>query len=137
MNTTTKKANWINKVKTVQQVNRQLVLRKLGISEEDYWDMMLDAGTRYLKNVLQVDGCIDDIMGAELYWKWWLNHWQKWDATWLREQKHEEPWLRAKLYDQLHDASEYGFAPNKHIMSELFQRSVLNKMIEEAEDETA
>lgn len=130
---TTKNPSWINKVKSVQQVNRELVIRKLGITEEQYWDKMLDAGTHYLTDVIMAGRCLDDILGAELYWKWWLNHWQRWDALWLEEQKNESPWLREKLYDQLHDVTEYGYAPQRHIMAELFERVVLNKLIMEAQ----
>lgn len=132
---TIKRPNWITKVKTIQQANRAKVIRILGISEEQYWDKMLDAGTAYLTDILKVGDCLVDIMGADLYWKWWLNHWQKWDVVWLDEQKDESAWLREKLYDQLHDVSEYGFAPNKAILQDLFARKVLDKIIEEAENE--
>lgn len=134
MSLITKKQNWIKKVKTLQSVNRTLVLRELEINEEDYWDMVLDAGTQYLVKVLQVGDCINDVLGATLYWKWWVNHWQKWDALWLEERKQEHPWLRVKLYDQLHDASAKGFAPNRVVMRELFCTQVLDELIREEEN---
>ncbi|WP_437918415.1 hypothetical protein [Sphingobacterium sp. LRF_L2] len=122
MSTTTKKASRIIKAKTIQQVNRELVMRKLNITEEVYFNMMLDAGTEYLTDVLLSGWPVGDISGTELYWKWWYNHWHQWDAQFLTESRREKKELHADLYMRLHDASDRGYFPNKEIMDTILRR---------------
>lgn len=132
MNTTTKKTNWINKVKTVQSVNKELVMRKLSIAESDYNDMWIDAGIIYLRQTLGIDADLaQELINSNLYWKWWLNHWQQWDAKFLTEAKHESPTLINRLYDQLHDPSASGFAPNKNLLKAMLAERVIDKLMDE------
>jgi len=134
MNLVVNRTTWINKVKTLQYVNKALVLRKLNISEEDYNNLWLDGGTHYLRVVLAIDeDTAQDLINSNLYWKWWLNHWHRWDAAFLQTAKITKPKCWTKLYDELHDPSEKGLAPNKKLLKEMLAESVVDKLIAENE----
>lgn len=129
-----KKANWIKQVKSLQEVNRELVMRRLDISEEEYHNMWLDAGRKYLTELIGKDKrMLDMILDANVYWRWWLNQWQKWDEVFLREVKLESPKLWHKLYDRIHDPSDAGIAPNRAVLREIFRKNVVMTMIKEEE----
>lgn len=127
-----KSKSWISKVKTVQSVNKELVLRKLNISASQYVDMVLDGGFDYLRKVLELDELlVQDLVSSSLFWKWWMNHWQKWDAEFLKIVRWESPQLWVKLYNQLHDPSDKGYAPNKKLLKAMLAESVVDKLIKE------
>jgi hypothetical protein len=127
-----KSKNWISQVKTVQTVNKELVLRKLNISEAQYVDMVLDGGFDYLRNVLELDEeLVQDLVSSSLFWKWWMNHWQKWDAEFLIKSRRENPRIIQMLYNQLHDPSDKGYAPNKKLLKAMLAEAVVDKLIEE------
>lgn len=129
MNTKTiKKQTWIVEVKTLQQVNRALVLRKLGITEEQYTNLWLDAGKNYLTDVIEVGDFLPDFTASNLFWKWWLNHWQHWDAEFLSLCKqvawHEIP----DLYDETHNVNSVSFRPHKAILEDIFYKKVVTPL---------
>ncbi|WGQ12961.1 hypothetical protein [Sphingobacterium faecium] len=128
MGMTNTKTSWINKVKTIQQVNRELVMRKLGISEEDYHDMWLDAGIHYLTDVIEVGEWKPEFMNARIFWKWWLNHWQRWDARFLEYTKEVPKDQWAKLYDDVHDPLHADFKPHAVVLEDIFHKEVVIPM---------
>lgn len=124
--------NWIDKVKKEYADNRREVMLLLNISETEYNNMWLDAGIQYLRDTLGLDEeTITDIIETDVYWKWWFNQWQRWDKAFLREVGYESVSLRHKLYDQLHDPSETGFAPNRMLLANIFRRKVVDQLISE------
>lgn len=134
MNTTTKQGSWINKVKTIQEVNRVLVLRKLGIDEADYYDMMLDAGKHYLVEVIGVAEWLDEFMNANIYWKWWMNQWQKMDAKFLEYTKEISKDQWARLYDDLHNVQGIDFKPHSVVLEDIFHKEVVLPMTKGVEN---
>lgn len=128
MNTTIRQKSWLNQVKTTNESRQLQVINMLGITEADYHDMWLDAGKHYLTDVIEVADWIDEFMNANIYWKWWFNHWQKWDAKFIAYSKEvpQEHW--ARMYDDLHDVTHVDFKPHAIILEDIFNQEVIKQM---------
>lgn len=125
---TKKQVSWLNQVKQEQHERQSQVIEMLGISEEDYHNLWLDAGKHYLTNVIEVGDWIDEFMNANIYWKWWLNHWRKWDAKFIAYAKEipSEQW--PTLYDDLHNVEHVDFKPHAAVLEDVFHRDVIKPM---------
>ncbi len=57
------------------------VLRLTKLSHEQYVEMQLEIGRDYLENMLGDDPIgIEYVYKSEMFWKWFINSWQKRDA---------------------------------------------------------
>lgn len=122
------KTSWLNQVRQSNEERTTTVISMLGITEEDYADMWLDAGILYLTDIIGVGEWKDEFMNAPLYWNWWRNHWQKWDARFLGYAKEvpKENW--GKLYDDVHDITGVNFKPHSVILEQIFHKEVVTKL---------
>jgi hypothetical protein len=128
MNTTKLSKSWLNTVKQSNTERTAMIIDMLGISESDYNDMWLDAGVYYLINVIEVGEWKDEFMNAPLFWKWWLNHWTKWDARFIGYSKEVSADQWAKLYDDVHDIESVNFKPHAIILEEVFHKEVVKEL---------
>lgn len=71
-------------VQEIQARNKafvRIVLRLTGMTHEQYMEMQLQIGRDYLENMLGDDPMgIEYVYTSEMFWKWFLNSWQKRDA---------------------------------------------------------
>jgi hypothetical protein len=125
---TKKQKSWLNQVKISNEERKLKITSMLKISEEDYHDMWLDAGKHYLTDVIAVGEWLDEFMNANIFWKWWFNHWQKWDAKFIAYSKEVpcEHW--AKLYDDLHNVEHVDFKPHAVVLEDVFNQEVIKPM---------
>ncbi|WP_313234195.1 hypothetical protein [Sphingobacterium multivorum] len=128
METVKLKKSWLNQVKQSNQERTAKVLEMLQIREADYADMWLDAGIHYLVKVIEVGEWKEEFLNAPLFWKWWLNHWQKWDARFIGYSKEVPAENWTALYDYVHDIEGIELRPHKVILEEIFHKEVVTKL---------
>lgn len=121
----TKKTSWINKVKSANEQNREQVINLLQITEMAYYDYLLDMGKYYLTDIIQVGVWRDDFLSSGVFWKWWLNHWSKWDAQFLTEAKGTPRQEWHQLYDDIHNANSTQFKPHAAVLEAIFHKDVV------------
>jgi hypothetical protein len=62
----------------------RIVLRLTGLTQEQYVEIQLQIGRDYLENMLGDDPLgIEYVYSSRLFWKWFINSWQKRDSDGL------------------------------------------------------
>ncbi len=103
--------------KIMQMVNQHQVKQLLGWDDLEYGQFQMDAGTEYLKNMLGNDATgIDYLSKNGMFWRWWVNHWDKRDELFISLASDLTPEARQALYLELHDVSGFTFYPHRAIM---------------------
>ena len=128
MSTTKLSKSWLNTVKQSNTERTAMIIDMLGISESDYNDLWIDAGISYLVNVIEVGEWKEEFMNAPLFWKWWLNHWKKWDARFIGYTKEVPSDQWAKLYDDVHDVNGVDFKPHAVVLEQIFHKKVVMEL---------
>lgn len=123
--------------KFITEANKQQVIRLLGWSELEYCNYQEEVGLQYMRKVLETDEQgISYLSKNELFWKWWVNHWNYRDAEFLIDAKATPAVLRPGLYRDLNSIEGFEFYPHSEIM-EVSYNALMSEMFLDARREVA
>lgn len=105
--------------KFITEANKHEVCKLLGITEQAYCQYQEQNGQEYMQQVMGSDDWgIDQMAKNFLFWRWWINHWNKRDEEFLIYAKDAPHDLRLKFYHSLNSVEGFEFFPHKSIMQE-------------------
>lgn len=117
----------VNIKKLLVEVNQQQVQRLLGWDDLMYGIFQNEKGLEYLRRVVGSDEKgIKMLMRSELFWRWWVNHWNRRDEEFLGYAKATPQHMREAYYHDLHDADGFEFYPHRIIMEQSYAEMVGN-----------
>jgi hypothetical protein len=107
--------------------NKELIMRVLRLTDEQYMNLYLDQGMEYLRVYLADDETSRDILLAmPEYWSWWQRQWDNRNSRFAAEQ-HLDSWgpyvgkwervLLRRVYDGLHDAARLEIRVSRRVMA--------------------
>ena len=103
--------------KFITEANKQQVIRLLNWTEIQYCEYQQQKGIEYLKHILEVDEYgIQMQISNQLFWRWWVNHWNRRDEEFLTYGAFAPERMRENLYNDLHDPFGFEFYPHSVIM---------------------
>lgn len=112
--------------KFITEANKHEVCKLLGMTEEVYCQYQEQQGLEYLRLQMGTDLIgIDQMAKNELYWKWWINHWNHRDEEFLTYGKGMPYKMRLKYYHSLNSVEGFEFRPHKKVIEESYR--ILNE----------
>ena len=83
------KDNHTARVREALELDKERLKKQADISEAQFYDLMLDSGTDFLKYIYLRDEplqeCYDVIIASEFYWKWWATQCKHMNQSFLVE----------------------------------------------------
>ena len=109
----------VNIKKLLIEVNQRQVMLLLGWSDLQYGIFQNEKGLQYLRRVVGADEVgIKMLMNGKLFWRWWVNHWNRRDEEFLGYGKAYPEHMREAYYYDLHDTEGFEFYPHRIIMEQ-------------------
>lgn len=105
---------------TLQSVTRAKVLRLIGITEPQYWDLLIDQGHGYLTNNHGDNVMYKALSESAMFWAWWRNHWHQQDMLFVDEVKKMSESERRQYYEIVHSLTDFTFTPPKNVLRDAF-----------------
>lgn len=112
----------IASVRVQNATNREIVLALLEWDDLKYCEFQMQMGEEYLTRTLGTDTYgIEILVKSQLFWKWWINHWNKRDQIFLLRftGSYSTDTLREE-YRFEHNPSNLVMSPNKVILEESY-----------------
>lgn len=111
--------------------NREVILRKLRITDLQYCEMVERGGYEWLRRYFShVPDMIDICKYSAMFWKWWVNEWNLRDNRFLALNRFKI-WpvhIEESSYNFTHDIDGLGIRPNRFVIEEV------NKIIKNQEE---
>lgn len=112
----------IASVRVQNATNREIVLALLEWDDLKYCEFQMQMGEEYLIRTLENDAYgIEILIKSQLFWKWWINHWNKRDQIFLM--RFSGSYSVDVLVDEYkfeHNPSNLVMSPNKVILEESY-----------------
>ena len=105
--------------KIMQSVNQHQVKKLLHWDDLQYGQFQMETGTEYLEKMLGSDDfAIGYLSKNSMFWRWWVNHWDKRDEQFINQASGLNLDERLELYAGLHNAKSFRFYPHKAILED-------------------
>lgn len=99
------------------EANKQQVIRLLNWTDMQYCIYQQNKGYEYMRQVIGSDELgVRYLAKNALFWKWWINHWNRRDEEWLGYAASAPARHRENLYRDLHSINGCEFYPHRLIM---------------------
>jgi hypothetical protein len=113
----------IASVRVQNATNREIILALLEWDDLRYCEFQMNMGEEYLIRTIGSDTYgIEILVKSQLFWKWWINHWNKRDQIFiLRFSNGSYPVeLLRNEYHFEHNPTNLVMSPNKVILEESY-----------------
>lgn len=124
----TQEKTHIQKVRDRAIHNRQLIQHIIGWSDLDYCEFQMEVGYEWVDANIPGDRWGRDILvKSEIFWKWWINQWNRRDAGFLeyygREHTLSPTVIRTmrEIYKSEHRLEKLNCYPNRIILEDTFK----------------
>lgn len=121
--------------KFITEANKQQVTRLLGWTEQQYCEYQQEKGIAYLHHVLEIDEAgIKMQIQNPLFWRWWVNHWNRRDEEFLTYASGTPKRMIENLYNDLNDPFGFEFYPHRVIMDASYN-GLIKEIMQDARKE--
>lgn len=105
----------------IGEVNKHQIIKSLNWTELQYCNYQQQIGLEYMQRVVGSDEWgIKQLEASELFWRWWVNHWNRIDEEFMTYGIIAPETMREHLYTDLHDPEGFEFYPHRLIIEQSY-----------------